>query len=372
MLVWSRRSLLAGAALLPGALQVRGNPANSALNLGIIGTGGRGQLVGGFFAADERVRVAALCDLYDDRIEQARAAIHGARTAPVYKDYRELLAAPGIDAVLIATPVFLHPEHFEAAAAAGKHVYCEKPAGADVAGVRRVERAALAARPTQHLVFGFQQRYSPEYRAAEEVIASGRLGELLFMESRWVKGGANFQNPPSPYPPEERRIRNWWANRETSGDMIVEQDCHGIDVLNWFAKATPLSAIGAGGRKKRANGDNLDHLTVTFEYPGGLRGTLIATQLTPVAHRDIRETFVGTSGLIETARNYWSWERPDQPTQRADSKREITIDSVEAFVDAVLGGRPQNLTARACTSTLTALLGRLAIDSRREVKWNEL
>ena len=77
----SRRSLLTGAALLPGALQVRGAPANSALHLGIIGTGGRGQLVGGFFATDERVRIAALCDLYDDRIEQARAAIRGARTA---------------------------------------------------------------------------------------------------------------------------------------------------------------------------------------------------------------------------------------------------------------------------------------------------
>ena len=89
--------------------------------------------------------------------------------------------------------MFLHPEHFEAAVAAGKHVYCEKPAGADVAGVRRVERAARAARPSQHLVFGFQQRYSPEYLAAEEVIASGRLGELLFMESRWVKGGASLR-----------------------------------------------------------------------------------------------------------------------------------------------------------------------------------
>ena len=150
--------------------------------------------------------------------------------------------------------------------------------------------------------------------------------------------------------------------------MIVEQDCHGIDVLNWFAKATPLSAIGAGGRKKRANGDNLDHLTVTFEYPGGLRGTLIATQLTPVAHRDIRETFVGTAGLIETARKHWRWERADGP--RRASIRSVKSRSIRYRHSSmpILAGRPQNLTARACTSTLTALLGRMAIDSRREVK----
>src|SRR5450759_838396 len=102
----SRRSLLAGAALLP-SLSARASSANSTLRLGIIGTGGRGVLVGGYFAANERVRIAALCDLYEDRIEAARAAMPAARDARVYKDYRELLGAPGIDAVLIATPVFL-------------------------------------------------------------------------------------------------------------------------------------------------------------------------------------------------------------------------------------------------------------------------
>jgi myo-inositol 2-dehydrogenase/D-chiro-inositol 1-dehydrogenase len=367
----ARRTFLTGTVLLSGTT-ARGSQGNSALHMGIIGTGGRGVLVGGYFAADPRVRIVAICDVFADRIDAARKAIPGANSARVYKSYQELLASPGIDAVLIATPVFLHPEHFSAAVAAGKHVYCEKPAGADVAGVQRVEQAARAARPTQHMVFGFQQRYGKEYLAAKEVIFSGQLGELLFMESRWVKGGASLTPVQSPYPPEERRIRHWWGNRETSGDMIVEQDCHGIDVMNWYAQATPLSAIGAGGRKKRTFGDNMDHLTVTFEYPGGLRGTLIATQLTPTSHRDIRETFVGTEGLIETTRTYWKWERENGTVTRGDSPREITIDSVEAFIDAVLGGQPQNLTARACDSTRTAILGRMAIDRKAEVKWTEL
>jgi myo-inositol 2-dehydrogenase/D-chiro-inositol 1-dehydrogenase len=367
----SRREALAGAAAGVGisGKTARAAQANSAVTLGMIGTGGRGRFDGGLFAKDGRARIVALCDISSEAIDKTKTAIPGTDQARAYKDYRELLADPSIDAVLIATPVFLHPEHFEAAVKARKHIYIEKPAGADVAGVKRLLAAAQQADKSKHIVFGFQNYYSPEYRTAEEIVCTGKLGDLLMMECHFIKGGVTDRK--LQHPPEER-IRHWGSWRDMSGDFIVEQDCHGLDILNWFAKAHPIKAIGSGGRIRRAYGDNLDNISVTYEYPGGLRGMLVATQIAVPRHRDVREQFFGTKGVVETHREYYKWDCGDGPVIRVDSKREITMDAVESFLNGVVAGKPGNDAFRACESTLTALLGRLAIDMKREVTWDEL
>ncbi len=350
---------------------VFGAAANSAVTIGIIGTGGRGRYLGTLFAGDPRARIVALCDIFADQIDRAKTEIPGVEKSSVYQDYRDLLARPGVDAVVIATPVFLHPEHFEAAVGARKHIYCEKPAAADVAGVKRLLRAAQTADPRQHVVFGFQNRFSPEYRAAEKIVNEGQLGQILFMESHFIRSGVPLNPVPSRIPAEQH-LRRWNVWRRTSGDIIVEQDCHSLDVLNWFVKGHPLRAVGSGGRVKRASGDNLDHLAVVFEYPGGLRGALVATQLAPGRYRDVREQFFGTSGVLETHRTYYRLDRGEGRVVKVDSKREITIDAVQEFLERILAKRPANTAASGCESTLTALLGRLAMDARREVAWEEM
>ncbi len=370
----SRREALAGAAanLLIVTPQVAfGSQANSAVALGIIGTGGRGRYVGTIFVKDPRTRLTAICDLYPDRIDAAKTSVPGADKARTYRDNQELLAAADIDAVLIATPVYLHPEHFENAAGARKHIYCEKPAGASVGGVKRLLRAAEKADKTKHIQFGFQQRYSPEYLAAEKIILSGQLGELVWMRSHWVVGGAPRKPYTPRYPPDQERKRNWYPWRETSGDFIVEQDCHGVDVLNWYSKAHPVSAIGGGGRKVRSYGDNLDNVNVTYEYPNGLRGLLHGCQFA-TNYSLVDEQFFGTEGTIMTARSYYRWYRGARDMVEVKSKREITIDAVEYFLEHILAGKPENNAQSAAESTLTSLLGRMAIDARREVTWDEM
>ncbi len=351
-----------------------GSQANSAVAMGIIGTGGRGRYVGTLFAKDPRARIAAICDIFPDRIDLGKTQIPTADQARVYRDYKELLRQADIDAVLIATPVYLHPEHFEAAVKARKHIYCEKPAGADVPGVLRLMRAVEQADKSKTIFFGFQQRYSPEYLAAEKILRSGQLGELLLMKSDWILGGTRLTSDRPNVPPasEEQKIRQWGAWRETSGDFIVEQDCHGLDVLNWFAQAHPLKARGAGGRRKRAFGDNRDHYNITYEYPGGLIGWLVATQLAVKQHWDVKEQFFGTEGILETERKYYKWHRDAKDVLRVDSKREITIDAIEAFLTRILTSQPYNQGLSAAESTLTSLLGRMAVDTGREVTWEEL
>src|SRR5665811_917973 len=174
--------LIDACALRPGNLglgvvdAVRGDVADGrefrALDVGHVGAD-PGVSVGTHMAHVKGTKLAAICDIYPDRIDNAKTKIPGAQSARVYKDYHELLAQPDVDAVLITTPVYLHPEHFEAAVPSGKHIYCEKPAGADVAGVKRLLRASDKAAKSRTIQFGFQQRFSPEYLTAMDYYKSG-------------------------------------------------------------------------------------------------------------------------------------------------------------------------------------------------------
>jgi myo-inositol 2-dehydrogenase / D-chiro-inositol 1-dehydrogenase len=386
----NRRAALAratGALTILKASTAFGAQANSAISFGIIGTGGRGTYVGAHMARDRNARLTAICDLYPDRIDQAKTKLPGGDQARVYRNYHELLAQADIDAVLISTPVFLHPEHFEAAVQAKKHIYCEKPAGADVAGVKRLLRAADVVEKSKTVQFGFQQRFSPEYLKALDILRSGKIGAMKMMTSYWVLGGTPPEGFKSPYPLEEQKIRHWGAWMETSGGAIVEQDCHGVDVLNWFARANPVKASGTGGiRYPIPYGDwTSDHHNITYTYPGGVEGWLISIKHTG-GFRDVKEQFYGSKGMLETARTYYRWHGPTQtsPLKNADdlrdrslidqgeSSREITIDAVESFFKSIVEAKPYNLARAAADATYTSLLGRMAYEQRREVTWEEL
>jgi myo-inositol 2-dehydrogenase/D-chiro-inositol 1-dehydrogenase len=366
-----RREAVAGIAanlMIVSPRVAFGYQANSAVTIGILGTGNRGRYDANFLAKDARTKIVALCDLYPDQIDQAKTDIPAVNDAKPYKRYQDVLNEPGIDAVVITAPVYLHPEFFEAAVNAHKHIYCEKPAGASVVGVKRLMAAARRMDKAKHNQFGFQQRYSPEYLTAEQIVRSGKIGEISLMRSHWMVGGVSPKAKPIPPGKEER---TWYPWRAKSGDMIVEQDCHGVDVLNWFAGRRPVSAVGDGGRKVRTYGDTMDHLNVTYDYENGLHGFLHACQLAQ-GWGLVDEQFFGTEGTIETHRKYYRWSRPGAAPVKVDSKREITIDALERFVTHIIENTPENNAFIAAESTLTSLLGRLAIDTGRRVTWDEL
>ena len=372
----TRRDLFGAAA--SGLLLVRpetafGSAANSAVTFGVIGVGNRGVYDATFMTQNDNARLAAVCDKYPDRLEAGRARIPGGGTVAGFLDYRELLARPGIDAVIIATPIFLHPEHFSAAVAAGKHVYCEKAAGVDIPGVKKV--LAAGANATKSIFFGFQQRFSPEYLAAYARIASGEMGLMQHMMSFWILGGSFFEPGGPPLKPagEDDMIHNWYNYQAACGDIIVEQDCHGIDVLNWYAGSRPLQASGDCGRKARHTGDVNDHYNVTYEYAGGLKGWMLAAKSPARPFRDVKEQFFGSKGKLETTRNYYSFQAPaDKEPTLVKSKREITIDAIDAFVNSIVANKPLNMTKQAAETTLTAILGRMACAAKRPVTWEEM
>ncbi len=391
----TRRALLstAAAGFVTSTEIACGTKANSRVNFGVIGLGRRGNYVGTHMANNSNARLTAICDIYDDKIVEGRAGIPGADKVPAYKDLHEMLARPDLDAVLITTPVFLHPVHFEAAVKARKHIYCEKPCAASVAGVKHMLAAATLADPAKVIQFGFQQRYSPEYLRAETYLRQGKIGSMKLMMSYWILPNMLMGAFAQKLPPEVEKIRRWEFYRETSGCPIVEQDCHGVDAMNWFAGNRPLKASGTGGlRYPLPYGDwTSDHHNIVYSYADGIEGHLTSVKERHiVSYRDVREMFIGSNGVLETARSYMKLfgdgSRRAAPNdddlrdksliERVDSKREITIDAVEAFFKKIVDSRQSHdnaaMVKMATDSTFSCLLGRMAYETRREVTWEEL
>ena len=368
----TRRRAIQAAATLPAAAAL-GAAANSAPTVGLIGCGGRGGSLAKALLDTTDARLVALCDLFDAQIEavQRRTGVESPRT---YRDLEKLLASD-VDAVIIATPVFLHAEHFEAAIQAGKHIYIEKPAAADVEGCKRIMRAADLADRSLNITMGFQRRYAAPYLKAKRAHDAGAIGTIRMAHAHFLKSGPSPRASTERRPPKDEieRIRSWGIWQELAGDLIVENNVHCIDVLNWFLGGHPLSAVGLGGKKATARaGDMRDNNNVAYAYADGVLASLAGSTLAANNYREVHEQFFGTDGMIETSELGWRHfrQRGDESMEKAT--RSTTLDSMEAFVKRIADGEPENTGVRGAESTLTAILGRMAMDARGEVTWDEM
>ncbi len=370
----SRRSVLAGAGAftIVGAQAVRGTQANSKVSVGLIGVGNRGTYDATFVNSDPRARITALCDIFEEKIGVGAQKIKTEKP-DAFQDFEKLLAS-NVDAVIIATPVFEHPRMLEAAVQSRKHVYCEKPAGADVAGCKRVIAVGRKADPKKCISFGFQQRYGPVYIEGYNRLKSGLIGDLQYVQGYWYSasgggGGAPARTQEWPANPTfEFKIRNWYRFRDLCGDFIVEQDCHNFDVLHWFLEGVPERACGYGGRKLNRPGDTLDHLSLTFEWPNGLHVNYQAGTLMP-APGMVGEGFGGAKGSILTSRQRMARYEGPKEVEVIKSTRDITYDGLEAWIGRIVSGQVENVAERSALSTLIAILGRTALYERREATW---
>lgn len=368
----TRRRAIQAAATLPAAAAL-GAAANSAPTVGLIGCGGRGGSLAKALLDTTDARLVALCDLFDAQIEavQRRTGVESPRT---YRDLEKLLASD-VDAVIIATPVFLHAEHFEAAIQAGKHIYIEKPAAADVEGCKRIMRAADAADRSLNITMGFQRRYAAPYLKAKRAHDAGAIGTIRMAHAHFLKSGPSPRASTERRPPKDEieRIRSWGIWQELAGDLIVENNVHCIDVLNWFLGGHPLSAVGLGGKKATDRaGDMRDNNNVAYAYADGVLASLAGSTLAANNYREVHEQFFGTDGMIETSELGWRHfrQRGDESMEKAT--RSTTLDSMEAFVKRIADDEPENTGVRGAESTLTAILGRMAMDARGEVTWDEM
>ncbi len=372
----ARREFLGAAGLLILKPEtVFGTQASSAIEIGIIGCGGRGVYIGGFFQEYTGARIVALHDPFRDRLEniQQKLKLSGPRLYHGLEGYRDLVASR-LDAVVIESPPYFHPEQAEAAVAAGKHVFLAKPLAVDVAGCLRILEAGRRARGKLSFLVDFQTRAQPAFQEAARRVHEGAIGTLVMGHVYYHTGRLRPQSKPG-MPPDEARLRDWVFDKVLSGDVIVEQHIHVLDVANWYTRAHPLRAFGTGGRKARTDvGDCWDHFLVQYWYPGDVKVDFSSNQFLKGFH-DMCIRFYGTAGTVDSHYGGYIRITGDNPwpgVEKDDTFREGAIANVKRFVESLRTGNYLNNVEESVESNLTSILGRMAAYRERVVTWDEM
>jgi predicted dehydrogenase len=383
---------------------VRGSKANSAIQLGLIGCGGRGTSVATGFATHTNTRVVALADLFAGQLDAARkhfddlaakkgqAAIDPKLVFRGPKAYQELVSSKMVDAVQISTINYFHVEHLEAAVAAGKHVYCEKPVGVDVAACKRVMRIGeKAAKSKLSLEVGFQIRSAPPFVELVRRIHGNALGKIACASAHYHATAIEYP-PRANMSPAEVRLRNWYWDRVLSGDIIVDQNIHVIDTCNWILQNHPVKVSAAHARRVRTDsGDCSDHFSVIFHYPDDVHVTFDSVQFGSKLW-DVNERFFGTKGVSESPYSGplrivgdepWEWKQPAAEAGGQKQEFSVTGDFTDnlgqademkqkGFIESIVSRKYHNQAQAGAESALSAILARTAAYSGREMTWDDL
>ena len=387
----TQSSLTVAGATLTAGLSTSGivNAAHpvgdDTIRIGLIGTGGRGtQAVCQALSTEGNVKLVAVGDAFRNRIDGClanrsvqklsdRIDVPEERKFVGFDAYQKVIDS-GVDMVLLATPPGFRPIHFEAAVNAGKHVFMEKPVAVDAPGIRQVLAAAEMAKAKGLGVgVGLQRRHDARYIDTVKRIQDGGLGDIGLTRVYW-NGGGVWTKPRKPGQTEmDYQMRNWYYFTWLCGDHIAEQHIHNLDVSNWIKGMTPKKAQGMGGREVRKgidHGQIFDHHMVEFTYPDG------STMLSNCRHQkgcwsQVAEFCDGTegsshvgSGTLKDKKGkviYKSKVRGKNPYQQEHDDLFASIRS----------GNPINEAEYGATSTMTAILGRMATYSGKVVHWDE-
>jgi predicted dehydrogenase len=284
---------LAGALLASGCKEAAKAvvPSGEQVRLGIIGPGSRGQELMRTFLRVPGVRFTALCDVYEPRFAEARQ-ITGEPT-PSYHDYRELLAAKDIDAVVVATPLSLHAQQVIAALESGRHVYGEKSMAFTVKECDDIVDAAT--RTGRFYQVGVQYHYATWYRETLRQIRAGKLGKITQICAYWHRNGDWRRPVPDPHDTKLERLINWRMYRESSIGLLAELGSHHIAFANEIIGSAPESVVGSGGIDYWKDGrETHDNVQVAYRYPGGQ--TLTFSAITTNALEGAQIRVYGTEG----------------------------------------------------------------------------
>lgn len=368
-------------------------PAGKKLKAGLVGCGHRGTGAAmNFLAAGDGLEIIALADVFQDRMDECKNKLKE-KNVNVADDhcflgfdaYQKLLQTD-VDMVLLATPPHFRAEQFAAAVKAKKHVFMEKPIAVDPVAVRKILTTAKKAEAFGlNVICGTQRRHQRDYCASYAQVANGAIGEILSAKAYWNQSHVWYRERQPGWNDMEYMIRNWNNFSWLSGDHIVEQHVHNIDVINWFTGKTPLFAVGYGSRQRRKTGDQYDNFSIDFTYGNGMSMHSMCRQIDNCAN-GIGEVIVGTKGLIRMSDSLphkiydlkgkviWAYEYPKNAKGESTNKVKLTpyIQEHVDWVTAIRTGKYINEAEHCALSTLTGIMGRLAAYTGKKVTWEEM
>ncbi|PAW68044.1 MAG: hypothetical protein B9S34_03500 [Opitutia bacterium Tous-C1TDCM] len=372
----------AGAAALAGLSAPRAMGATAGsdkIRVGVVGCGGRGTgAAQNCVDSSPGVEIVALCDLFERQVTSAKTKLKvpNAQGFWGFDGYKQVLAAD-IDLVILATPPGFRPVHFEAAINAGKHVFIEKPVAVDPVGCRSIIATAKKAKEKRlAVVAGTQRRHQPSYLETMKRIQDGAIGELVGGQCYWNGEGIWFRAKDDPKAPWlanltdfEWQCWNWYHWDWLSGDQIVEQHIHNIDVMNWAYGGYPVKFYGMGGRQNRGSlaGNIWDHFAVEMEYANGARVTSMCRH-TPKSAQRIGERVVGTKGTSDCKGSI----KGEKSFDYAGANPNPMVEEHKHLIASIRANAPLNEGEQVALSTLTAIGGRMSAYTGREISWKWL
>ena len=393
-------AISAAIILKPGI--VFGSRANSAIRIGIIGCGSRGTAVISSMSKHTNTNIIAMADLFEDKLKTITPVLNQLNAAKGFpaispanifqgsKAYLKLLELKDVDAVLISTPAYTHPTFMEAAVAAGKHVYCEKPVATDTAGCKRIQQVGEGLKGKLSVVIGFQIRYATPYAEMVKRIHRADIGDIVTAQLYYLSSGTKI-NEFKNVSDDEFRIRNHFHFHALSGGILLDQGIHMLDICNWTLKSNPTKAVGTGGNKGGPDkGDAWNNYQVLYQYPGNINVSFHSTQVGP-SFGDVCCRYIGTKGMAEAHYSGGVFIKGDNqwdsgiaksgseltPQQQAagvflSSLHDADANKEKAFINSIETGNHLNETASGAVSTLTAILGREAAAAGKEMSWDDM
>ena len=362
------------------------------LKAGVIGCGGRGSgAIQNFLDAGPNLTIVALGDMFPDRIANCRKLLNEKYNVDIpdekcftgFDNYKKVIDA-GVDVVIDASPPAFRPLHFKAAVDAGKHVFLEKPVAVDPVGARSViadSRRALAQGLC--VITGTHRHHQRCYMESYKQVQSGLIGEIVGGNIYFNQNMLWYRTKEPHWTNMEWMIRDWVNWCWLSGDHIVEQHVHDIDLFNWFSGQKPLKALGFGARHRRRTGDQYDMFSVDYLYEGGYHVHSMCRQIDGCAN-NISAFIQGTKGAWigggEERKHHTIIDLKGNVLWKFDFEKEVAdfekiaphyLEHV-SWVNHIRDNKPVSQAEETATSTLTAIMGRISAYTGAEVTWDEV
>lgn len=387
--LWVTGGAVAGGLSVARAAHAYGSDE---IRIGLVGCGGRGtdaavQALNTTTKEDLKpngpAKLIAMADVFSDKVQGAYRRIKGQHRDLVdvpaerrftgFDGYQKVLDCD-VDLVILATPPGFRPMHFEATVYAGKHVFMEKPCATDAPGVRRLLAANETAKDKGLMVaVGLQRRHEKKYRETIARLQDGAIGDTLCTRVFWNAAGARVHPRRKGQTELEYQMRNWYYFNWLCGDHIVEQHIHNLDVSNWLMSGPPVECNGMGGRQVRTgkeHGQIYDYHFCEFTYASGAK---MYSQCRHIrgCWNNVSEHVLGTrgradvsGGKIYDAAGQLIWK---YGPGGSGGHQEEHYD----LFTALRRGDICNEGDYGATSTMTAIMGRLATYSGNVITWDD-
>ena len=380
----NRREFIKGATVFSAMMAaaptiIRAQGASRTFKIGIIGSGRRaaGAFENMTEAAKKMGHTIQLVAAHDYFLEEAQKTCKKFGCDEKFAfggadGYKKLLAMPEVEIIITAAPPAFRPLHLAAAVKAGKHIFAEKPIAVDPQGVRQVLLSAAEAKEKKlTLVTGTQRRHSGAYMKQAIALQKGQLGTIRGGNIYWCQARGSIR-PRKPGATNAQYMTNNWMNwAEMSGDHIVEQHVHNIDVANWFIGRYPRTAMGVGARVRRPTGDQYDFFSVDYDYGEGLHIHSLSRQIPGCADR-VGELFTTDQAEISGGGKVTRFDGKEVSFEEVGNDGNPYVNEHAALLDSVIDGKMLNEGETIALSTTAGIMGRLSAYTGQVVRMSDI